>query len=99
MTSSVLPIVLVLLIGVVLFIPAERLLDAWLPGNHMGFGLMGVWFWIVLPASILLSVGLVSIHRHASLRGPEQARQIRYLGWFLTALLYVASTWLYRKTG
>jgi len=89
---------LVLAIGAVLFIPLERLLDSWFPGDHMGFGLMGIWVWIVLPATILLALGLSLSFPRFSRRSAEHARRIEYLGWFLTALLYAAATWLYRKT-
>ena len=97
--SRIAAVLVALGVGAVLFIPAERLLDSLFPGNHMGFSLMGVWFWMVLPASVLLGIALALAHRNAMRRGDEPARRIRYIGWCLAALLYVAATWLYRRIG
>ena len=77
----------------VFFIPFMRLLDRVFPGPHMGFTLLGIWLYLVLPGAVLFVILILAVYT----RSPVSRRVVLNVGWLADLVLFAAAILFYRS--
>jgi len=78
----------------VFFIPFMRLLDRVFPGPHMGFTLLGIWLYLVLPGAVLFVILILAVYTRSPV---SSLRAVLNVGWLADLVLFAAAILFYRS--